>query len=563
VKVHAVDAARHGRSLLRFFGCILACVTAFLTAATLLAATMKAPEQAPAVKPEPKPPAEDPLGRSTPYGTVIGFLRAADRNDYERAASYLDGKQPAQTKQALARDLKSVLNRSLKIGIDDLSKVPEGHLDDGLDVYVEKIGTATYGTDSLDIVLRRTTKADSPPLWLFSPETLLRVADAADQLELGWGEAIWSDAFRDITVFSYPLFMLINQLVIIPLSLVAAWLLSRCSLALLRPLLVRGSAPYGESGLAQMKWVLFLLSFAVIVRVVAPKVVTVSGRIVFAVVASVLLIVAVTWLLVHITRFVTHARILRLHQAGIPSSIAVVELSGWIISAVFVIVGLLAILRALGFEITTAMAGLGVGGIAIAFAAQKTIENLFGTVTIVTDKPIHVGDQCQAGSIEGGVESIGLRSTRIRTADRGLVTIPNGQLAGMTIGNLTHRDKFLFRHNIRLRCDTTATQLGRILANVTSALSTHPKLEADTVRTRLIRFGDYSIDVEVFAYVLTRDGLAFLQIQQDLLLEIMDIIEASGTSVALPFQSDSGARDKKAEAAALDVLAQTKHVKSA
>jgi MscS family membrane protein len=229
----------------------------------------------------------------------------------------------------------------------------------------------------------------------------------------------------------------------------------------------------------------------------------------------------------------------------------------------FVIAGLFLVLRTLGFEVTAAVAGLGVGGIAIAFAAQKTIENLFGTVTIVTDRPVHVGDYCQAGSIEGGVESIGLRSTRIRTADRAVVTIPNGQLAGMTIGNLTHRDKFLFKHTIRLRCDTTADPLGRVLAHVTNMLSTHPMLEPATVRTRFVRFGDYSIDIEVFAYVLTRDGLAFLEIQQELLLGIMDIIEASGTAVALPYQTDSAAHGGKAETMPLDVLAQAKYAKSA
>src|SRR4051812_2969045 len=105
--------------------------------------------------------------------------------------------------------------------------------------------------------------------------------------------------------------------------------------------------------------------------------------------------------------------------------------------SVFVTAGLFLTLRSLDFELTLAVASLGVGGIAIAFAAQKTIENLFGTVTIVADEATHVGDQCQAGTTEGPVESIGLRSPRIRTADRAVVAIPNGQLAAMTIGNLS------------------------------------------------------------------------------------------------------------------------------
>ncbi len=116
---------------------------------------------------------EDPLGRSTPYGTVIGFLRAADKDDYELASNYLEGKQSDKRKAELARDLQVVLNRGLKIGLDNLSRAPEGHLDDGLPADLEEVGTATFGRQSLDIVLRRTTKPDTPPIWLFSSETLL------------------------------------------------------------------------------------------------------------------------------------------------------------------------------------------------------------------------------------------------------------------------------------------------------------------------------------------------------------------------------------------------------
>jgi MscS family membrane protein len=192
------------------------------------------------------------------------------------------------------------------------------------------------------------------------------------------------------------------------------------------------------------------------------------------------------------------------------------------------------ILRGLGIELTAVIAGLGIGGIAIAFAAQKTLENLFGTVMVVADDTIHVGDYCQAGTIEGRVESIGLRSTRIRTLDRAVVSIPNGQLAAMSIGNLARRDKFLFRHNIRLRYETTADQLRHVLTEIRKMMSEQVKLESATIRTRLIRFGDASLELEAFAYVLTHDAEVFLEIQEELLLGITDIVEASGTAVALP-----------------------------
>jgi MscS family membrane protein len=131
---------------------------------------------------------------------------------------------------------------------------------------------------------------------------------------------------------------------------------------------------------------------------------------------AMLLIAAVSWLIVRLTRLATNSRISHLRRGGSPGKIAAVELYGWLLVCIWAIVGLFLILRRSGVELTAAIAGLGVGGIAIAFAAQKTLENFFGTVMVVGDEVVKVGDYCQAGTIEGRIESIGLRSTRIRTA---------------------------------------------------------------------------------------------------------------------------------------------------
>jgi MscS family membrane protein len=201
---------------------------------------------------------------------------------------------------------------------------------------------------------------------------------------------------------------------------------------------------------------------------------------------------------------------------------------------VWIVTGLFLILRSFGVELTAAIAGLGVGTIAIAFAAQKTLENLFGTVMIVSDEIVKVGDFCQAGTVEGQVESIGLRSTRIRTADRTLVTIPNGQLAAMSVGNPARRDKFLFRHTIRLPGETAAAELRKLLARIAAILEAQPNLETGSARARLTQFARDAIEVQASAYVLTSSADVFQAVQQELLLRIMDAIEASGTERVSP-----------------------------
>jgi MscS family membrane protein len=192
---------------------------------------------------------------------------------------------------------------------------------------------------------------------------------------------------------------------------------------------------------------------------------------------------------------------------------------------------------ALGFNMSTALAGLGIGGIAIAFAAQKTLENLFGGVSLLGDEVIRIGDVCKFGDRVGSVEDISLRSTRIRTPERTQLSIPNGSLATMNIENLTRRDKILFNTKLALRWDTTADQLRYVLALVRRLFYEHAKVETSSARARLISFTDGAITVEVFCYILTLDGAEALAIQEDLLLRIMDLMKNAGAALASSSQT--------------------------
>jgi MscS family membrane protein len=174
--------------------------------------------------------------------------------------------------------------------------------------------------------------------------------------------------------------------------------------------------------------------------------------------------------------------------------------------------------------------------VAIALAAQKTIENLFGSVAVISDRPVFVGEFCKFGDRVGTVEDIGLRSTRIRTLDRTLVTVPNGLFSLMTLENFSRRDKTLLHFTLNLRRDTTAGQVRQVLQAIQEILK-DPGIETGPVPGRFIGVGQYSLDLEVFAYVMTIDGDKFLESQQNLLLRILDAVAAAGTALALPTQA--------------------------
>jgi MscS family membrane protein len=219
-----------------------------------------------------------------------------------------------------------------------------------------------------------------------------------------------------------------------------------------------------------------------------------------------------------------------------------------------IVIGL-TIFKIAGFDMTTAVAGLGITSIAIAFAAQKSLENLFGGIMVLSDEVIRVGETCRLGDKVGTVEDISLRSTRIRTPDRVELSVPNGVLANMNVENLSRRDKNLFQTKIGLRYETTPDQLRSILESISQLLTEHAKVDSTVRRVRFIGFGESSLDLEIFCLILTRDWNEFMEIREGLLLKIMDLVNDARTGFAFPSRTlyltqDVGVGSENAKAAA-------------
>ncbi len=269
-------------------------------------------------------------------------------------------------------------------------------------------------------------------------------------------------------------------------------------------------------------------------------------------------LIGLTWLTVRIIEWSGERLRYRAISAGRAGVGSLMLLLQRMVKVVVIFAGAVLVLNTVGFNLTTVLAGVGIGGIAVAFAAQKTLENLFGGVSVLGDEAIRVGDVCRFGATVGTIEDIGLRSTRVRTVERVELSIPNGSLATMNIENLSQRDKFLFNNTIGLRGDSTRDQLLFCLAEIRKLLYAHPKIEADGARIRLVGFGVSSFDLEIFCYIKTTNAAEFIAIREDILLRIMGIVESSGTSFANPartvyFTRDPGMNEKDTEQAAKTV----------
>jgi MscS family membrane protein len=205
---------------------------------------------------------------------------------------------------------------------------------------------------------------------------------------------------------------------------------------------------------------------------------------------------------------------------------------------------LLIVLHRLGFDVSTALAGLGIGTLALGLGAQKTFENLFGGVSVLFDKVIRVGDTCKVNGQMGVVEDIGLRSTRFRTPERTVLSVPNGTMATAVLENLRFRDKFLCQQVIRLRYDLSPDHVRFVLQEISEILRENPRVEDTSARVRLLRFAEYALEIEIYCYILEGQYAEYLATQEGLLLRIMDALEKAGAVVALPTQTTFVAQDR-------------------
>jgi MscS family membrane protein len=216
------------------------------------------------------------------------------------------------------------------------------------------------------------------------------------------------------------------------------------------------------------------------------------------------------------------------------SARSMIIVGGNLLKAAVLVVGGVSTAAAFGYPVTTVVAGLGIGGIAFAFGAQKTVENLFGSIALATDQPLRVGDAVKVDGIEGQVERIGARSTRFRTADRTLVTIPNGRLADSRIESLAMRDRLRLGTTVLLAYGATEAQVRGVVDGIEALLRSHPLVWPEVVIARLANLGAAAIEIEVMCWFATSDFERFRNARQEVLLGIIGVVERSGARFVPP-----------------------------
>ncbi len=496
----------------------------------------------------------DPLGRATPSGAVLGFLQAAQSGNYNIAAQYLQmsaARRQAEGEQ-IASQLNAVLNSPAFTGRVGSFTQPDGIPQEGVPLGRQKLGTISSGDVEADLDLVRVSDPSAGRIWLISSDTLTKVPELYDQVEARQVEHKLPAVLVKHQIAGMPLWQWLALLLALPVAAGIGWVV----LVLLEIPMRWWARRRGHVEIANWRSVsapAWLLAGTLVHRFFAAYLgIALLPRHYYFQITYIALIIGATWIVWRVVQWSLRRVRNRALARGHAGTGSLMLLGERILKTMIFAVGVLAVLNDLGFNMSTALAGLGIGGLAIGFGAQQTIANLFGGVSVLGDEVFRVGDVCKFGERTGVVEDIGLRSTRIRTDERTLVAIPNGTVATINLENLSRRDKILFQTKLGLRPDSKADHVRFVLAEIRRLLYSHAKVETATVRVRLTDIGGSSLSVEVMAYILTRDFNEFAAIREDLLLRMMDVLEDAGGGLALPSQTlylsrDTGVEKEKAD----------------
>lgn len=530
------------RHLNRLFSVLL--VLAVLTASMPSYAQLPLTDSASTTQEAPKP--ADDLGRDTPRGTFKGFLKSVAEDKYDQAASYLNQSSLTRSEKVnaaqYARDLQTLLDRQgMMIPDGSLSDQPEGSKDDDLPADVDNVASLRGKEGVTPVNVERVVQEDGRYLWLISADFVKGLPALAKTVDEGIVDKVTAGKLSGFKVYGAPLGHWLIMLGLYAVAYLFSGFIVRGFIRIVRYIFRNKKQINATSETNMMS--AFELPLRLYVMVLAASLSAMFGGVSVIVRHAVLpLGITIVWVAVGlflwgiadivVSNF--NRKMAAKGRYNMTSTLAFVRRGVKII--LFVII-LIFILNSYGVDVTAGLAALGIGGIALALGAQKTLENFIGSLSIVIDQPLYVGDFCKIGDTTGTVEDIGMRSTRLRTNERTVVTIPNGELSGQRIENFARRSRFLLNRRMVLRYDASSEAIRDFLDRGRAVLADQPKIVQEGVMLRLLGFSDTGYLVEIWCNVQTGDVNEFLSIQAEVTLAMIDAARDAGVYFAIPSQT--------------------------
>jgi len=513
----------------------LAFVTVFLFTCLPLQAQEQATETTIVVPVTADKGPEDALERGNPRSSIIGFLSASSEFNWVKAAEYLDLRNlPPEVERVggpeLARQFNHVVSRSVWLDRLSVSDSPEGLQGDDLPAWRDELMTINGEDGEVQILMQRVPRVDGVMIWKLSNRSVALIPELYDLYSYSPGvEKVRSwfppeASFLGLEAFKWFILILI-ALVCWPVYRLIGILLARLFSSPEKKIypLIRKifTGPVVLIGI--------LITLSIVVERLGVG--AYAQRILRA---QTLNTVAIVWALWAVVNLVKSYQQEKLNKLDRPGAARLMQPLTTLVKIVIFVFGLLFWLNNIGVNITTVLAGLGVGGLAVALALQKPIEDMMGALTIFSQASMRVGDFCRYGTEMGIVEDIGLRTTRLRTLTNTIVSVPNARIASVEVENLSYRTKIRYWPTLRLRYDTTTEQMRTIMDRITEVLEQNEQVYEDPLRVRFTDFDSDAILIKVHSFVKTTDFTEFLGIAEDINFQIMEIVKSAGASFALP-----------------------------
>ena len=480
----------------------------------------------------------DEYNRSTPRSSLLALALTVRDRDFERATNYLDLRnlpfslEEKLNGQELVRKLAIVAKRAMTIDFEELSDDPLGHLDDGLPKYRDRITTLKTKGGSVDILMQRVPRGDGVFVWKISNATVAIIPALDDEFGYGIIGNHLSEIFPHYVVFGFEVWQIVMLIGLLIVGYVFAYVITFIIVKTLQINERFNKERLQKFVVGPLRFLIMIVFFRATFDMIAPSLV---ARALFE--AQTFLIIAIVWVMLGVIDVVIARFADRMKKNGQQDAVVLLRPAATGVKLILIMLAIVSWMDNLGYEVTTILAGLGVGGVAVALAAQKSLENLIGSITIYASQPVHVGDFCKFGETLGTVEEIGLRATQLRTLGRTVVHIPNAQFAAGAIENLTQRDKILYRTRLRLSYDDTPEQVRQVLSKIRELIDQLDSIDEEGSRVRFLEFGEYAQELELFIYIKTSDFVEYLEHREDINLHLNDIIESAGAHLTVPVKT--------------------------
>nr|WP_227676323.1 mechanosensitive ion channel domain-containing protein [Psychrobacter sp. 1044] len=481
-------------------------------------------------------PIPDSFGRDTPRHTVQGFISALGENDYLLASNYLNLSK-SDNPTTIVRQFKQALDAGGRFQPDlQINNTPEGNLTDQLPPSQENVGAINVGEKSVPLILERVVSKQGEQYWQFSTDTLSSVPEVIENTEPTLVSRYTFDSLEGKKLFGYQVADLAAALMMTVGSFVFTYIMVWLLYHLLRIVYprVRGvPLPLPDKVVLPLAVVIMALILSE-VMVYAGVSVTLREPINrFTEIASWL---ALTWLLLRVIDAIFTRAVNLSYKKNYTERVSILGLLRKVVKALLLIFAVIVIFGNLGFDLTTGIAALGVGGLALALGAQKTIENLVGSVVVVADSPVRIGDYCKFGTYEGTVIDIGIRSSRVRTLTRTVVTVPNGDFSSMQIENFTSRDMFRFFHQLYIKRTADIDVVFKMVKDLDEFIDEHYLTNQEWNQVNILELRQDCYIIQLQAYVNANGVTEFYDKQNVLFVDLLNQVAKYDVEHALPTQ---------------------------